>query len=133
MQVARLRVTQGKPDEASDALSEAAQVIRHTQVSPWTLAQVTAYQARRWIEQGNIPAAVRWARERGLDAEDEPTYVREKEHLALTRLLIVERKLDEALRWSDRLLRLAETAGLTGTAIEVLALRGLASGDRPRG
>ncbi len=135
MNVARLKVAQGKVGEASDALLEAEQVARHSQVSPLTLAHVTAYQARRWIDQGNIAATARWAQERGVGVEDELTYLREQEHLALARLLIAERKLDVALRLLERLLRFAEEAGLTGTAIEALGLQCLtlqAQGKTPQ-
>jgi len=126
LHTARLYATQGRSAEASDALAEAVQVIRHTRVSPWTLAQVTAYQARWWIEHGDIVAAGRWARERGVSVEDELTYLRAQEHLALARLLIAERNPDGALRLLGRLLGLVETAALVGTAIEALGLQGLA-------
>lgn len=123
--VARLRTAQGKAVEAADALVEAEQVVRHNRVSPWTLARVTAYQAERWIGQGNNAAAARWARERGVGVGDDLTYVREREYLALARLLVAERKLDGALRLLDRVLRMTEAAGLAGTAIEVLGLQSL--------
>ena len=126
MHAARLKAAQGKAGEAGDALLEAEQVVRHSRVSPWTLAQVTAYQARWWIERGNIAAAGRWAQERAVGVEDKLTYLREQEHLALARLLIADRKPDGALRLLERLYRLAEAAGLMGTVIEVLGLRGLA-------
>ncbi len=49
---------------------------------------VAATRARVWIAQGRLAEARGWARDRGLAADDDLTYVREFEHITLARLLV---------------------------------------------
>jgi LuxR family transcriptional regulator, maltose regulon positive regulatory protein len=58
--------------------------------------------------------------------EDEPSYLREREHLVLARVLLAQCKPDQALRLLERLREAAEAADRTGSVIEILALQALA-------
>jgi LuxR family transcriptional regulator, maltose regulon positive regulatory protein len=75
-----------------------------------------------WIRQGRLDEALAWARQEGLSADDDLTYLREFEHLTLARAL----PSDEAVRLLTRLLAAAEAGGRTGAVIETLVLLSLA-------
>ncbi len=80
-------------------------------------------------------------RERGLSATDDLSYLREFEHITLSRVLLArhteehsEGSMYEATRLLDRLLSMAEEGGRTGSVIEILVLQALAhqtQGDLP--
>ena len=76
---------------------------------------VPALRARVWVALGRIDEALGWAREQGLSAEDDLSYLREFEHITLAKVLLARyaadrSKLDiaEATRLLARLLRAAE-------------------------
>jgi LuxR family maltose regulon positive regulatory protein len=82
-----------------------------------------------------------WAREQGLSAEDDLSYLREFEHITLARILLAryqsdgsESSIREAIGLLARLLKAAEDGGRMGSAIEILVLQALANqmrGDIP--
>jgi LuxR family transcriptional regulator, maltose regulon positive regulatory protein len=102
---------------------------------------VPALKARVWIAQGSLGEAAGWAREQGLSADDDLSYLREFEHITLARVLVAryqderaERAIQQATRLLERLLRAAEEGGRTGRVIEILILQALAHqtlGDVP--
>ena len=49
-----------------------------------------ALRARVLVAQGELAAALAWARQHGLSADDELTYLREYEHVTLARVLLAE-------------------------------------------
>ena len=89
----------------------------------------------RWRE------ALDWAREQGLSADDNLTYVREFAHITLARVLLARyasdgdtSSLNEASRLLERLQSAAVAGGRTGSVIEILVLQSLthqAGGDTP--
>ncbi|MFQ5594399.1 MAG: LuxR C-terminal-related transcriptional regulator [Anaerolineae bacterium] len=121
---------------ALNAVREASQIARS--LSPWYGAQVAAQQAQLSLEQGNLAAALRWAKASDLDVDDDPSFLGYEGHLTLARVLIAQaqrkpegsgapkRSLSEALGLLTRLLRMAETAGAMGRVIETLALQATA-------
>lgn len=137
--LARLRMAQGDLDGALELLDEAER--RYTgdffpQVRP-----IAAWKARVWVAQGRLGEAHAWAREGGLSARDELSYLREFEHLTLARLLLAEARRDpaggslqEAFGLLERLHAAADAGGRTGSVIEILVVRSLAhqiAGDLP--
>jgi LuxR family maltose regulon positive regulatory protein len=102
---------------------------------------VAAWKARVWIMQGRLDEALDWARQQGLSAEDDLSYLREFEHITLARILLAQYKSDrkdssirEAIGYLERLLKAAEAGGRMGSAIEILVLQALAyqmRGDLP--
>lgn len=82
-----------------------------------------------------------WARERGVSADDDLSYLREFEHITLARVLLASytaereaRFLAEAAGLLERLLTAAKEGGRTGSAIERLVLQALirqTGGDIP--
>jgi LuxR family maltose regulon positive regulatory protein len=91
-----------------------------------------------WVREGRIREVLAWARAEGLSVDDEPSYLREYEHVTLARALLaqaeVDRSLEHATDLLDRLLKAADAGGRTGTVIEILVLLSLAHrlrGDVP--
>jgi len=92
---------------------------------------VPAWRARLLLARGEVAAAARWAGERGLGAEDEPSYPQERDYLALARVLLAEHAPGpgRALGLLDRLHAQASAQQRTGGVIEAAALRALALAD----
>jgi LuxR family maltose regulon positive regulatory protein len=131
--LARIRQAQGNQAGALDTLGQAERI----QLSPEVvglLNPVPVERARLALAQGDVGAAVSWARTHDLTAEDEPSYPREREYLVLVRVLLAQQAPNRALRLLERLHAQAETQGRTGSVIEIQALQALArsaSGDQP--
>ena len=94
---------------------------------------LAALKARVWIAQGRLAEASEWARERGVTAADELSYIREFEHATLARLLLAQgtrdrpaHGIDDALELLERLLAAAEDGGRKGSAIDILVVQALA-------
>ncbi len=83
--LAWIRQATGDPAGALDAIAQAA---RPAAGPPGLLNQVVAQRARLLLAQGDLAAAVRWTKDRGLAADDEPAYPREPEQLVLARVLL---------------------------------------------
>jgi LuxR family maltose regulon positive regulatory protein len=137
--MARILEAQGDLDGALDLLDEAERLYVsdfHPDVRP-----IAALRARIWVPQGRLGEAQGWAREWGLSAQDDPSYLREFEHITLARVLLARYKSDradgsmlEAIGLLERLLQAAEAGGRTGSVIEILVLQALAheaQGDIP--
>jgi LuxR family transcriptional regulator, maltose regulon positive regulatory protein len=123
---ARLRTARGDHTEALELLGEAARRY-DTDYSP-KARPVTATIARVQLSAGNVDAAAKWATESRLNADDEPVYLREYEHLTLARVLIATGRAREAVTLLERLVTAAEAAGRAGNGIEARALLALAHG-----
>jgi len=136
---AHLKQTQGDLDGAFDLLNEGERLFIRTPLPD--VRPISALKARIWLAQGRLIEAQRWAREQGLSVDDEPSYLREFEHITLARVLIARYKNDpvdgsihEAMGLLERLLNAAEAGGRMGSVIEILVLLVLAhaaQGDIP--
>jgi LuxR family maltose regulon positive regulatory protein len=124
---ARLREAEGDLDGALELLDEADRVYAGD-YSP-NVRPVPAVRARLRLRRGEVGHAEVWAGERQLSAADEPSYLREYEHLTLARLLLARRD-DGALPLLERLLAAAEAGGRGGSALEALVLLALAHQSR---
>jgi LuxR family maltose regulon positive regulatory protein len=128
---ARLKESLGDLEGALDLLDEAERVYVRTPVPD--VRPIAPMKARLWVKQGRLTKALAWARERGLSVDDDLSYLREFEHMMLSRVLTARYKRDqvgdsihEAVELLERLLKAAEEGGRTGSAIEILALQALA-------
>jgi LuxR family maltose regulon positive regulatory protein len=90
-------------------------------------------KARIWIAQGRLAEALAWARERGLSADNELSYLGEFEHITLVRTTIAsyrsgrdERSIHQAMSLLERVLRAAQAGERIGSEIEILVLQALA-------
>ncbi len=137
--MARVREAEGDLGGALDLLNEAER--RYVSDFFPNVRPVPALKARVWAAQARLGEALGWAREQGLSADDDLSYLREFEHITLARVLLArqeteraERSVQEAARLLERLLLAAEEGGRTGSVIEILVLRALAHqarGDVP--
>ncbi len=137
--MARVREAEGDLDGALDLLDEAER--RYISDFFPNVRPIPAMKARVWVAQDKLGEALGWIRERGLSVEDDLRYLSEFEHITFARVLLAQyaaereaRFLDEASGLLERLLQAAEEGARTGSVIEILVLRALASqtqGDSP--
>jgi LuxR family transcriptional regulator, maltose regulon positive regulatory protein len=130
--LACIRQVQGDVGGALDAIGEAERVAPGPDVTT-LLNPVAAQRARLLLAQGDVAGAVRWTKQRGLGADDQPSYPREPEHLVLARVLLTQDLPERALTLLERLHHAAVAQGRTGSVIEIQVLRALAlasSGDQ---
>ena len=137
--MARIKEAQGDLDGALDLLDEAER--QYVESPDPDVRPVAALKTRVWVAQGRLTEALGWTRERGLSAHDDLSYLREFEHITLTRVLLArykcdweERYIHEAMGLLERLLIAAEEGGRMGSVIEILVLQALAheaQGDSP--
>ena len=130
--LAWIRQAQGDPDGALEVMAEAERVAPGPGAAG-LLNPVPAQRARLLLARGDVAAAARWAQQRGLSADDEPSYPSEPEHLLLARLLLAQDRPDRALPLLERWLAAAVGAGRTGSIVQLRALLALAlaaSGDQ---
>jgi LuxR family maltose regulon positive regulatory protein len=127
--LARIRQVQGDLVGALDAIGEAERV----QISPLIVGlinPVPAERARLALAHGDVDAAARWVRSRGLTAEDQPSYPGEREYQMLVRVLLAEQAPEQALGLLERLHAQAAAQRRTGSLIEVRILQALALSAR---
>ncbi|AHY45641.1 ATP-dependent transcriptional regulator [Rubrobacter radiotolerans] len=137
--LARIKEAQGDLDGALDLLDEAE--IQYVESPDPDVRPIAALKTRVWVAQGRLAEALGWAREQGLSAHDDLSYLREFEHITLARVLLAryksdreERSIHEAMGLLKRLLKAAEEGGRMGSVIEILMLQALAheaQGDSP--
>jgi LuxR family maltose regulon positive regulatory protein len=135
--MARVREAEGDLDGALDLLEE-AQGVYMGDFSP-NVRPIPALRAHLLAAQGRVGEALAWAREQGLSADDELSYLREFEHITLARVLLAKYRaqhaaspISDAARLLQRLLQAAEAGERTGSAIEVLVLQALTDHARGR-
>jgi LuxR family transcriptional regulator, maltose regulon positive regulatory protein len=129
--MARLCRARGELAPALGLLAEAAPLYE-TDFSP-PVRPVAALEARVRLACGDLPAALRWAQDQGLRADDALGYIREFEHITLARTLIARHErdrdpstLDEVLGLLDRLHGAAEAGHRNGSLIEITILQAAA-------
>jgi LuxR family maltose regulon positive regulatory protein len=137
--MARIREAQGDLDGALELLNE-AEPLYVSDFFP-NVRPVAALKTRVWVAQGRLDEALGWARQQELSPEDNLSYLREFEHIALARILLARDKSDhkdstirEATGLLERLRQAAQEGGRIGSLIEILmlqALAGQALGDIP--
>ncbi len=133
--LAQVRRGEGDLEGALGLLDEA----EHHYVSNFfpNIRPVAAMKARLRIAQGQVSEALRWQRDSGVAVADELSYLREFEHVTLSRLLLAQRTTDptdpcgsDAMALLDRLLDAAQRGARTASVIELLALQALAHQSR---
>jgi LuxR family maltose regulon positive regulatory protein len=129
--MAGVKRAQGDLNAALELLDD-AEPLYAAWFSP-NLRPIPALRARLWLQQGRLGDAARWAGQQAVSPDDEPSYLREFEHLTLARILIARhrsereaRLLEDATRLLSRLVEAADERGRMAAVIEGLALQGLA-------
>jgi LuxR family maltose regulon positive regulatory protein len=136
----RLAQADDDPDGAVELLDRAEQLYRpgfFPDVRP-----IPTMKARIWIAHGKLWEAAEWARERGVSATDDASYLSEFDHLTLVRLILARNRahqdtgaLGPAMRLLERLHDVADTSGRAGSLLEIRMLQALAydaQGHRPQ-
>jgi LuxR family transcriptional regulator, maltose regulon positive regulatory protein len=128
---ARLKEAEGDLETALDLLDEAR--LLYVRTSVLDFRPIDALKARVYLRQGRLNEALAWARERGLSADDNLSYLGEFEHITLARILIAQHQnnplpgsIHEAIALLERLLQAAEADRRMGSVIEILAVQALA-------
>jgi LuxR family transcriptional regulator, maltose regulon positive regulatory protein len=139
--LARLQQVRGNAPAALAILNGLVQLAEQRHFPPHLVTRGAAVRAELELAQGNVAAASHWADTSDLSTDDDDlSYPREGEYLALARVRIAEARADpaspllqDALHLLDRLQASAETKARMGSVIEILVLRALAleaHGDR---
>ena len=127
--LARVLQAQGDFQGALETLQKADQVRRKFPVVPALTSMIDKSRVRLWLAQGNTAATERWAQENRVGESETFDKSPEEEELlliTLARVLIAQRKVDEALRLLNRLGENAEAKGRIGILIEILVLQAMA-------
>ncbi|HSK90842.1 MAG TPA: LuxR C-terminal-related transcriptional regulator [Euzebyales bacterium] len=134
--IARILQAEGDLDGALDSLDEAERLYDGSDFFPYA-QPIPALRARVQVARGDLGAALGWAREHGLSVDDAVSYLREFEHITLSRVLLARSTgeqaggdLHDATRLLARLLPAAQAGGRTGSVIEILVLQALAQHAR---
>jgi LuxR family maltose regulon positive regulatory protein len=131
--LARIRQAQGDHAGAMAAVEDAQRVGPSPDVVD-LFNPAPAARARLLLANGQLTEAAGWAQERGLDADDPPSYPREREQLLLAQLLLAQGEPARARRLLTRLHAAAAAQQRIGSLIEVgtvLARALAACGDQP--
>jgi LuxR family maltose regulon positive regulatory protein len=127
---AQITAARGDLDAAFDQLHEAARLYRRSPVP--NVRPPAALKVRLWLQQGRLAEALSWVRGCGLSVDDEPSYLREYEHLTLARVAIAQHRsngTDEVIYpvigLLTRLLAAAEARERTGSLIKILVVLAL--------
>jgi LuxR family maltose regulon positive regulatory protein len=86
--LARVQQARGNGAAAIAALEAFARLARERQFFPLLIEPAAALQARIRLQQGDLPAAMRWAEASGLSSGDAICFRHEAAHLTLARLRI---------------------------------------------
>jgi len=145
--LAYVRQAQGDVQGAGEAMQMAQQVAIETEAIKVDDALAAVYQAHLWVIQGNLEAALRWARERGLalspalsetkgevrglerevgDGSLISSYPRCLEHITLARLYLAQGQPEAALKNLRLLLQAVEVRGWTRLVLNILLLQAVA-------
>ena len=100
--LARIRDALGDQYGALEAIGEAEHLVPDSETIVDIIFPVAVQRARLLLAQGKVEDVARWCAQRGLGVEDEPSYLREREHLVLARVLLAQEKPDQALRLLER-------------------------------
>jgi LuxR family maltose regulon positive regulatory protein len=87
---------------------------------------VGAWEADFELRLGNVDAAVRWAESAGLLPTDSPDFSREAEYVTYARVLLAQKRPDEARTLLANLERYARSSGLVRSLITVCILQAAA-------
>jgi LuxR family maltose regulon positive regulatory protein len=125
MAEARLRQAEGDLTAAL-ALVDDAERVFFADFSP-LIRPIPAVRARLLLALGRHDAARAWADAASVDPAAEVTYVGQYELSTLARLLLAERRADEAAELSARLVAAAEGRGWIDAALDALVARAMAA------
>ncbi len=123
--MARIKQIRGEFDAAIELLNEAER--QYTSDFFPYVRPIDAMRARVLIAQGRVGEALAWARERGLSADKDPSYLREFDLITLAKILLAQTTPDvcgsstrQAVGLLVRLREAAAAGSRHGSEIEIL-------------
>jgi LuxR family maltose regulon positive regulatory protein len=96
----------------------------------WVTPQISAWQVRIWLAEGNLDAAANWLNENSPSINGEFPFVYEADYVAVARILLVQEQFDAAVELLTRLQEIAEAGGRYLRVIELLLLLALTAQAR---
>jgi LuxR family maltose regulon positive regulatory protein len=133
--LARVENALGKSEEALAAIHKAMELAIGLDTIEFDDQLVEIYQARLWIEMGNLKAAENWAKKFNRDslideiADDSNIVLQHllhRELYVLARLFITRGHFEQVLEFLEPLLAIKSRAGRVANQIEILILKSLA-------
>ena len=124
--LARITLARGESDAAASAISQAEQIAAQLNQSYNRALFITGEQVRIWIARGELGQAVRWAEELHQQERQVAPLAREREDIAMARVLLARRKFDDTHNLLLPLLEKATQQERWGHLIEMLLLQALA-------
>jgi LuxR family maltose regulon positive regulatory protein len=121
----RVLFSNGDMKGAEEIIQMLEVVDRESNLPPWIMNLVDAWQARIWLVQNKVDAVSKWIAERELDANGDPTYPHDTEYIILARTLLAQGQLNEAITLLQRLLKRAKKGDYIAGVIENLKLQAL--------
>ncbi|MCA9929630.1 MAG: hypothetical protein KC419_14185, partial [Anaerolineales bacterium] len=95
---------------------------KKSDVPPWIMSPVYAFQGILYLAQNNITAAANWAKRRNLKSGEPINAIREPEYGVFARLLLAQQNFDDAEAIIDQLLALARAGNKVTDIVDVLLL-----------
>ena len=109
---------------AKGIVKQLDKIIREYDMHRLVSNQVSAWQARIWLEENQIQAASKWVEDL-LDVSGKLPFLSEVECIVLARILIAQERLDEATKLLRQLFVTAEEGKHTSRSIKILILQAL--------
>lgn len=124
--LARVRQAQGDLGKALEEIQKADEERSNPDVA-FSHLRTDHERVRLWLSHSgrNLPAAIRWAEDSGINTEDAPSFSQWIASTLLARVLIVEGEISKASGLLNRLRNDAVAHGRNGDLIEILALLAL--------
>jgi LuxR family transcriptional regulator, maltose regulon positive regulatory protein len=122
--LARVYHALGEPDRAREWMDRVIASVQKDNLKQ-TFSHWAAFQARMHLAQGNLTAAVQWAREIEPTTSGELNPAHEVKHITLAQVYLAQQRLDDAERLLARLLAAAQAAGRMGRVLQIVMLQAL--------
>jgi len=122
--LSRVKRARGKEEDALEKAREAERVAR-TSGADLEIAIATAWMVRLRLTRGEFSEAVALEQQRAAHTKNAADAARVVDRLTSARVLHAQDRHDEALALLEELRGFAETSGITGGLIEILALQAL--------
>jgi LuxR family maltose regulon positive regulatory protein len=123
IELAYISQASGNDEQAHASIQEA--ILLYESISPWANKLAAAHQAKMDLERGDIDAGERWAQANDLVTDGDFEFHREIEYLVLARVLIAQKRFEEAHSLVERIYRIAQEIGKRQTELEGLILLAL--------
>ncbi len=126
----RIHLAQENGSGAREAVEKAVRLVQRRGVFSEARRAAEAAQVGLWLAEGNLRAANAWAVSH---AADQLSFENERTHFTRARILLAQRKGDEAVCTLSRLEENARSAGRIGRVVESLLLKALALAEMGEG